>query len=72
MKQYIDASTQVIDLKGATVLPGLIDSHVHIAELGAILERVNLNDVTSPEEAIAKMLAYAEGHEAGEWLIGQG
>lgn len=72
VKQYIDASTQVIDLKGATVLPGLIDSHVHIAELGAILERVNLNDVTSPEEAIAKMLAYAEGHEAGEWLIGQG
>ena len=45
---------------------------MHIAELGAILERVNLNDVTSPEEAIAKMLAYAEGHEAGEWLIGQG
>ncbi|MDG1905727.1 MAG: amidohydrolase [Arenicella sp.] len=72
VKQYIDASTQVIDLKGATVLPGLIDSHVHIAELGAILERVNLNDVTSPEEAIAKMLAYAEGHEAVEWLIGQG
>ena len=32
---YRGPSTRVIDLKGATVLPGLIDSHVHLPELGA-------------------------------------
>ena len=36
---YRGASTRVMELEGATVLPGLIESHVHIVQLGASLFR---------------------------------
>jgi predicted amidohydrolase YtcJ len=44
--------TRVVDVAGATVIPGLVDSHVHVAELGASLERVNLVGVRTEAEAV--------------------
>ena len=64
--------TEIIDVGGATVIPGLVDSHVHIAELGEILLRVNLTDVPTPQAAIAKLQAGIGEIENGEWVIGQG
>ena len=72
IRALIGSSTKVIDLKGATVIPGLIDSHVHIAELGEVLERIDLSDVDSPAAAIKKLKKHSEDLEPGEWLIGQG
>lgn len=72
MKKHIGANTKIVDLKGATVIPGLIDSHAHIAELGEILERINLADVESPLDAIAKLKAASSDLKPNEWLIGQG
>jgi len=68
----IDDETIIIDLDGATVIPGLVDSHVHIAELGEILQRVNLADVLSPSAAIEKLKTSSTELKADEWLIGQG
>lgn len=67
-------STQVIDLAGATVLPGFHDSHVHIAELGQVLSRINLIDVKSPRDAVDKLLLATNTKKLtkGEWIIGQG
>lgn len=64
--------TIVRDLDGATVLPGLIDAHVHLAELGASLERVDLTGVETEDEAIARVIARAEATPAGEWIVGWG
>lgn len=69
---YRGDDTQVIDVGGSTVLPGLIDSHVHIAGLGANLERVNLVDVTTEEELVARVAERAAEVEPGEWIIGWG
>ena len=63
--------TRVIDLKGATVFPGLVDSHVHVAELGEILHRVNLIGVQSPQEAISRAIKF-DLASSNDWLIGQG
>src|SRR5215510_16554449 len=41
-----------LDLHGATVLPGIIDAHTHLVELGKSLLRLNLKDVASPEAAV--------------------
>ncbi len=64
--------TVVMDLGGATVLPGLADSHTHIFELGAKLFRVDLYDVADEAEAVELVAARARMTPPGEWIIGQG
>ena len=41
-KKLIDASTNVIDLKGKLMLPGFIDDHVHFISGGAYLLGIDL------------------------------
>jgi len=65
-------ATRVVDLAGATVVPGLVDSHTHIFGLGAAIERVDLTDVDTEEEAIARVVARAENTPKGEWILGRG
>jgi predicted amidohydrolase YtcJ len=69
---YRGANTEVLDLNGSTVLPGLVDSHVHIAGLGANLERIDLMGVGSAEQAIELVAAAAAEVPEGEWIIGWG
>ncbi len=70
--KYKSENTEVIDLKSAVVIPGLVDSHVHIAELGELLHRVNLTDVQTPDQAIERVSAFIKNVPAGQWVIGQG
>jgi predicted amidohydrolase YtcJ len=65
-------STRVFDARGAAVLPGLVDGHVHLANLGASLRRVNLIGVTTEQEAVARVEQRAASTPAGEWIVGYG
>jgi predicted amidohydrolase YtcJ len=65
-------SSRVIDLGGATLVPGLVDAHVHIVELGRMLERVNLVGVATEAEAVEKVAARAATTPKGEWILGYG
>src|SRR5262245_1201421 len=69
---YVSRDTRVVDLHGATVIPGLIESHAHLANLGASLERVNLVGVPTEEEAVARVAARAAQTPKGEWIVGWG
>ncbi len=64
--------SRVIDLAGATVIPGLVDSHTHVFGLGAQLDQVNLVDVATEEAAVALIVERAKNVAAGEWIIGRG
>lgn len=64
--------TRVIDAHGATVLPGLADVHVHLANLGESLALVNLVGVANENEAIERVAARAVKTARGEWIIGYG
>ncbi len=70
--KYKSENTEVIDLNSAVVIPGLVDSHVHISELGELLHRVNLTDVQSPKEAIERVSVFIKKVPDGQWIIGQG
>jgi len=67
-----DKRTRVIDLNGATVLPGLVDSHTHFIELGAKLESVDLTHVATEAQAVALVAERAKSVPKGEWIFGAG
>ena len=70
--KFQNSDSQVIDIKGATVVPGLVDSHTHFIELGAKLSQVNLTDVATEQEAVALVAAKAKTITKGEWIFGAG
>ena len=65
-------NTRVVDLAGATVLPGLVDSHTHVFGLGAKLDQIDLTDIATEEEAVALVAERAKDVPPGEWIIGSG
>jgi hypothetical protein len=66
------ASTRVIDLAGKTVIPGMVDAHGHVDNLGLALRTVDLTGTTSYDEVIARVVARAKSTPAGQWIIGRG
>jgi len=62
--------TRVVDLRGRTVIPGLIDSHIHAirAALSYSVE-VNWIGASSLEEALGRVRDAALAAKPGDWLI---
>ena len=63
-------STQMIDLQGKTVLPGLIDSHSHIEGLGLKSLQVDFASAKTVADVLALIKAWAEKTKPGEWIRG--
>src|ERR1041385_3377479 len=53
-KEYQGANTRVIDLHGATVLPGMTDAHYHFIGVGAREMNLNLEGITNLQDFLAK------------------
>ncbi|MFN2499918.1 MAG: amidohydrolase [Pyrinomonadaceae bacterium] len=71
-QKYISKNTRVIDLKGQTVVPGMIDAHHHLEGVGFREMTLNLEGVNSLEEFLAKVKARVEQTKPGEWVTGRG
>lgn len=64
------AGAQTVDLRGATVLPGLIDTHPHLMHFGTLAEPlVDLSDARSHEDIVARIARRARQVPAGEWIM---
>lgn len=68
------ADTELLDLEGKTVIPGLNDSHAHVLFLGEYLNSVQLLGVESIEEVIQRGKEFLATHTLlpGQVLTGQG
>ncbi|HXV12911.1 MAG TPA: amidohydrolase family protein, partial [Candidatus Krumholzibacteria bacterium] len=64
--------TRTVDLAGKTVLPGLVDAHGHLANLGRSLEEVQLVGSTSREDVLRRVRQTQLQIPAGEWIHGRG
>ncbi len=67
---FVGQSTQVIDLDGQFVLPGLIDGHAHMHNLGEELMNLDIYGATSFQQIVDKVAEKAQTVEPGEWIIG--
>jgi predicted amidohydrolase YtcJ len=70
MRALAGPGTRTIDLKGRTVIPGLIDSHMHAIRAALSFNtEVNWIGARSLTEALARMHDAAERMPPGAWLI---
>jgi len=70
-RSFAGPRTKTLDLGGATVLPGLIDAHLHLVGVGAALQEVDLFHVASFEEVVRRTVAFARS-SSDAWVLGDG
>jgi predicted amidohydrolase YtcJ len=62
---------ELVDLKGRTVFPGFIDSHMHLDELGMYLNMLDLRGIRSIRELKCRLEEYSRSFR-GKWIVGHG
>jgi predicted amidohydrolase YtcJ len=71
-EKFKGSNTRVIDLKGATVVPGLTDSHYHLSGVGQREMTLNLEGTSSLDDFLSKVKARVDQAKPGEWVTGRG
>jgi len=66
------SAKEVLDLEGRCVIPGLTDAHIHFQSYALNKQRVNLFEVASLEEALARVAAAAADAAPETWIRGHG
>jgi len=65
-------ATRVVDLDGATLMPGFIDAHTHFVMGSLTLGRVRLAGATTMAEMQRRVAEKVAAVQPGEWVIGRG
>jgi hypothetical protein len=68
--EYPDAIR--LDGQSKTVLPGLTDSHGHVASLGVLKSNLDLTGTPSVESAVGAIARYAASKPDARWIRGRG
>ena len=65
-------STHMLDAGGQTIIPGMVDAHAHLFELGEFLRSIDLKDTRSYEEIVNRVAERIKNTPSGRWVIGRG
>jgi predicted amidohydrolase YtcJ len=78
-KAHKAKTTKAVDLGGRTMVPGLMDSHVHVAQLGTQAVGANLlaapdGDANTIDDLVRKLQEFAKGPDVKRtgWIFGMG
>ncbi|GAA3701197.1 amidohydrolase [Arthrobacter ginkgonis] len=73
LQELTARARRVIDVGGATVVPGLIDAHIHPILGGEFARGADLSGVTTWDAARSLLAEHAATHSGdGEWVLGWG
>lgn len=61
-----------VDGKGQVMLPGMIDAHVHVMDIGFAALTLDLSDTNSLDEALEKVRRFAQDNPGRPWILGRG
>lgn len=61
-----------VDMKGRVLMPGFVDAHGHVMELGFRALALDLSGTKSLAEAQAAIAAYAKANPDRKWILGGG
>jgi hypothetical protein len=61
-----------INLRGRTVIPGLVDAHTHLFMLAATYAQVSLDGLDSIEKCLRKIKRFSDGLPRNRWVVGSG
>ncbi|MEL7373095.1 MAG: amidohydrolase family protein, partial [Pseudomonadota bacterium] len=73
--EVVDGYTaeRVIDVAGATILPGLIDAHGHVSSLGQLRANLDLAGIDSLDATLSRISAYVRAQpDSTAWVLGRG
>ena len=69
MERVTGDSTKVINLEGAFVLPGFIDSHTHFLDGGFSLSNVQLREAKTPDDFVSRIEDLVQELGEGAWIL---
>ena len=72
IQRYIGPTTRVIDLKGATAVPGFIDAHAHFTGVGEAARNLKLATAKNWDDIVRMVGEAAKTARPGEWILGRG
>ncbi len=72
VQAWVGEATEVLDMQGKAMTPGLIEGHAHFSGVGNNEMNLNLLAVTSYDEVIDQVRRAARDTPPGEWIIGRG
>jgi predicted amidohydrolase YtcJ len=74
IKKYAGLNTEIIDLQGKTVMPGLYDSHLHVVGTGHALSIINCRTppMMSIEDMKKAVVEKALESKLDDWILGRG
>jgi len=70
MTRLAGRDAETVDVRGATILPGLVDTHPHVMHFGAFAEPlVDIADARSHDEIVARIRERAATTPPGDWIM---
>src|SRR5829696_1356882 len=70
VRRLVGPRTRVVDARGALLLPGFNDAHVHFISGGFQLSSVDLRDAATPREFAERIRRFSEKLPKGRWVTG--
>lgn len=71
-EKYKGEQTQMLDLEGKTMTPGLIEGHGHFMGLGVNELNLDLLNTTSYQQIVDMVAERVKSAQPGEWIVGRG
>jgi len=72
LQRFSGPQTETVDLKGATMFPGFMEAHNHLAIYGYLLDGIDLSatKVSKMEDVLSLVKSEAEKTPTGNWIKG--